>query len=124
MAFLEGVKQLPAMTEQDKKAAVDKEIAKLIKARGFEPGTYRFEPNPNVQREDGSIINGCVKGKFGVEDGNIIVFKRCQFSDKMWKRICSIMGFKYHAETDIDQFTIMPNIIEVDVSIVTPLEDF
>ena len=107
------------------KSATEQEIDCLIKARGFEPGRYKFIPNPNTQRSEGSIINGVVKGKFTMYDKDIdfIIFDRDDFSEKSWKRICSSMGFKYHNHIDIDRFIILPNTVDVEVSIITPMEE-
>ena len=122
MGFL-GVENKPSMPVDQKKQAQEQEMSSLVKARGFEWGQYRFDPNPNIQRKDGSIINGTVRGKFTVSEGDIIVFDREMFPERIWKRICTIMGFKYHVHTDIDKFTILPNSVEVDVSLVTPVKE-
>lgn len=122
MAFL-NVENKPSMSVDQKKQAEEQEMNALVKARGFEQGQYRFDPNPNVQRKDGSIINGTVRGKFNITEGDIIVFEREMFPERIWKRICTIMGFKYHVHTDIDKFTILPNTVEVEVSLVTPVKE-
>lgn len=112
-----------AMSESDRVLAENKEIDSLVKARGFEQGKYKFDPNPGVNRKEGSIINGTVRGSFTIEGGDVIVFEREMFPDKIWKRICTIMGFKYHVHTDIDKFAIMPAAVEVGVSLVTPIQE-
>lgn len=122
MAFL-NVENKPTMSADQKKRAEEQEINALVKARGFEQGQYRFDPNPNIQRKDGSIINGTVRGKFNIPEGDIIVLEREMFSERVWKRICAIMGFKYHVHTDIDKFIILPNTVEVEVSLVTPVKE-
>ena len=124
MAFLDEKK--PTMTQDARKASIEKEITALVKARGFETdGRYRFDPNPNINRKEGSIINGTVKGQFNIQnaDGDIIVFEREDFPERTWKKICSIMGFKYHCHTDIDKFTILAGSVEVAISLVTPVKD-
>ena len=126
MAFLD-TKSRPTLPENVKKAAEEAEIRALVKARGFdyEPGRYRFEPNPNVSRRDGSIISGSVKGSFIMPEKEIssIVLEREDFGERIWKKICSKMGYKYHVCTDIDKFIITPNSIEVVVSLVTPINE-
>ena len=124
MAFIEE-NQKPTLSESEKKVAEGKEIDALVKARGFDQGNYRFEPNPNVQRKDGSIINGTVTGCFTIDEKNtnFIVFDRNSFPEKIWKRICTIMGFKYHVHTDIDKFTILPSAVDVQISLVTPVQE-
>ena len=122
MAFL-NTENKPSLPVDQKKQAEEQEINSLVKARGFEPGQYKFDPNPNIQRKDGSIINGTVRGRFTIPEGDIIIFDREAFPEKIWKRICTIMGFKYHVHTDIDRFTILPNSVEVDVSLVTPIKE-
>ena len=123
MAFLE-TRSKPVLPENVKKAAEEEEIKALVKARGFEfePGSYKFEPNPNVSRRDGSIINGSVRGSFIVpeKDNSVIILEREDFHERVWKKICAKMGYKYHVCTDIDRFTIIPTSVEVTVSLVTP----
>lgn len=113
-------------TKHEELSSVDKEINALIKARGFEPGDYHFEPKEGLKRSPGSIINGFVKGKFSMETENadLVIFHRDDFSEKMWRKICAAFGFKYHVHSDIDKLTILPASIDVDVSIVTPIEEF
>lgn len=115
-----------------KTAGVDAEINSLVKARGFDPGNYKFVPkqmsanSPMPKpRPDGSIINGEVKGNFSMNtnDINPIIFEREDFSDSAWRKICARIGFKYHNITDIDKFTIIPNSVDVEVSIVTPNDE-
>ena len=124
MAFLE-TRSKSTLPENAKKAAEEEEIKALVKARGFEPGNYRFEPNPNVSRKDGTIINGAVKGSFTVNENDvgIIILEREDFPERMWKKICTKMGYKYHVHTDIDKFTIIPSCVEVSISLVTPVND-
>lgn len=120
----------PDNQENKKKTGMEAEMALLIKARGFEPGNYKFVPmQANVAitkpRPADSIINGEVKGTFSIDedDLDVIVFEREDFSDAAWKKICARLGYKYHNVSDIDKFTIFPNSIEVDVSIITPKEE-
>ena len=124
MAFLE-TRSRPTLPENEKKAAEEEEIKALVKARGFEPGSYKFEPNPNVSRKDGTITNGMVKGSFIVsaDEIGVITLEREDFHERVWKKICAKMGYKYHSHTDIDKFTITPNSVEVTVSLVTPVND-
>lgn len=126
MAFLD-TKSRTTLPENAKKAAEEIEIKALVKARGFEfePGSYKFEPNPNVSRKDGSIISGSVKGSFIVPEKEVstIVLEREDFNERIWKKICSKMGYKYHVCTDIDKFIINPNTVEVVVSLVTPVNE-
>lgn len=124
MAFIDEKK--PAMPDIDKKAAIDKEVRSLVTARGFPAdGSYRFDPNPNVQRKDGSIVSGTVKGRFGVENGSndILVFNRTDFPEKTWRKICTIMGYKYHNHADIDSFIVLPSTLDVVISLATPQEE-
>ena len=107
----------------DDKSSIDKEIAALVKARGFEPGNYKFEPKEGLKRPEGSIINGFVNGKFRMEPTSPITFSRDDFTEKAWKKICASLGFKYHVHTDIDKLTILPASVNVDISIVTPTEE-
>lgn len=120
------------LQEDRKKAGVDGEIALLIKARGFEPGFYKFIPSnqpSNVllpkPRPADSIMNGEVKGSFSINEDDLdtIVFERNDFSESAWKKICARLGFKFHIVTDIDKFTIVPNSIDVNISIATPKEE-
>lgn len=124
MAFLE-TRPKSTLPENAKKAAEEDEIKALVKARGFEPGVYKFEPNPNVSRRDGSIISGAVKGSFTVSENDVkmIILEREDFPERIWKKICAKMGYKYHVHTDIDKFTIIPNCLEVTISLVTPIND-
>jgi hypothetical protein len=120
-----------AFIGSDKKTANSQtdEIQKLVKAHGFDPGTYNFSPNTGVlNRKEGSIINGNVKGSFTIErksDSSNVVFYREDYpSDRQWHRICATFGFKYHNINDIDAFVIKSNgDIEVVVSIVTPTSE-
>ena len=68
MAFLATDERRATLPEDTKKAMEEAEIALIVKAHGFEPGAYKFEPNPNVNRRDGSIINGKVKGYFSMKE--------------------------------------------------------
>ena len=52
MAFLATDEKKASLPEDTKKAMEEVEIALIVKARGFEPGVYRFDPNPNVHRRD------------------------------------------------------------------------
>ena len=125
MSFITEEKK-PTLSASEKKLSEEKEINALIKAHGFDQGNYTFDPNPNINRKDGSIISGTVKGKFIVDDkhADIIVLDREQFkSERIWRQICSLMGYKYHTVTDIDKFVICPNAVEVHISIPTPTED-
>ena len=105
------------------------QIQQLVKARGFDPGSYNFVANSGVlNRKEGSIINGTVKGSFTVKrtmDSDPITFYREDYpSEKQWHRICATFGFRYHNITDIDAFTIKPNgDIDVTVAIVTPTSE-
>lgn len=107
----------------------DEQIKQLVKARGFNPGNYNFVPNNGVlNRKEGSIINGVVKGSFTIErtsdKGNLSFYREDYPSTKQWHRICATFGFKYHNISDIDAFIIKPNgDIEVIVAIVTPTEE-
>lgn len=123
MAFLATDERKASLPEDAKKAMEDIEIALIVKAHGFEPdGTYKFEPNPNVNRRDGSIINGKVKGYFTMEDCKDIVLDREDLGvgESLWNRICAKFGYKYHNTTDIDRIIISPNQVRIDISIVTP----
>lgn len=124
MAFLTEEKKA-SLPEDAKKALEDIEIASIVKARGFEPGTYKFEPNPNIQRRDGSIINGKVKGYFTMENCEDIILDKEELGlgEKLWKRLCAKFGYKYHNTSDIDRITISPSSIKIDISLVTPASE-
>lgn len=109
-----------------KKAAEDIEIASIVKARGFDKGNYAFYPNPNVQRRDGSIINGSVKGSFTITDREedvILDREELGLNEKSWKKICTAFGYKYHNPTDIDRFVISPKSVKVEISLITPTSE-
>lgn len=122
-----------AFITQDKKSTTTQtqteQVQQLVKARGFDPGTYNFVPNNGVlNRKEGSIINGTVKGSFIIEraaDSRNLAFHREEYpNEKQWHRICASFGFKYHNITDIDAFIIRPNgDVEVVVAIVTPTSE-
>ena len=122
MAFLTTDERKATLPEETKKAREEEEIALIIKAHGFEPGTYKFEPNPNVHRRDGSIINGKVKGYFTIEGCKDIILDRedLGIGENLWNRICAKFGYKYHNTTDIDRITISPKQVRIDISLVTP----
>lgn len=112
-----------------KKSTQTEQIQQIVKAHGFDPGEYTFVANSGVlNRKEGSIINGSVKGKFTIKRENNsdpITFCRDDYpSDKQWHRICATFGFRYHNINDIDSFTVKPNgDIDVCVSIVTPISE-
>lgn len=122
-----------AFISSDKKPVVNQsqveQIHQLVKARGFDPGLYNFVPNNGVlNRKEGSIINGTVKGSFTIErnsDSSKIAFYREDYpNEKQWHRVCATFGFKFHNINDIDAFIIKPNgDIEVVVAIVTPTSE-
>ena len=121
-SFLTEVKR-PVMPESAKKLSEENEIAAMVKARGFERGTYTFYPNPNIQRKEGSIINGSIKGYFTLNEySEDIVLDRetLGLNEKTWRRICSAFGYKYHVPTDIDRFVISPKSVRVEISLTTP----
>lgn len=122
MAFLATDERRATLPEDTKKAMEEVEIALIVKAHGFEPGTYKFEPNPNVHRRDGSIINGKVKGYFIMEEFKDIILDRedLGIGESLWNRICAKFGYKYHNTTDIDRITISPKQVRIDISLVTP----
>lgn len=125
MAFI-NEEQKAAMSETDKKTVIEKEMAALVSARGFPgDGVYKFDPNPNVKRRDGSIVSGTVKGHFSIDNVSETMrsFERKDFSEKAWRKICTIMGYKYHVHTDIDSFTILPAAVEVSISVQTPQDE-
>lgn len=121
MAFFDS-----SSSSKNQKTPIEQEIDLLVKAKGLKPGEYKFYPNPDVRRTEGSIINGKVKGKFTMSVADIdkfIVLERDDFSERAWKKLCSALGFKYHDSSIIDKFTIIPSSIDVDVTIITPLEE-
>lgn len=122
--FLDEKKaSLPATA---RKMAEDVEVASIVKARGFDKGSYSFYPNPNVQRKDGSIINGSVKGSFTITDREediVLDREELGLNEKSWKRICTAFGFKYHIPTDIDRFVISPKSVKVEISLITPTSE-
>lgn len=122
MAFLATDERKASLPEDAKKAMEEAEIALIVKAHGFEPGTYKFEPNPNITRRDGSIINGKVRGYFIMEECKDIVLDRedLGIGESLWNRICAKFGYKYHNTTDIDRITISPKQVRIDISLVTP----
>lgn len=122
MAFLANEERKASLPEDTKKAMEEAEIALIVKARGFEPGVYKFDPNPNVNRRDGSIINGKVKGYFTIQECKDIVLDRedLGISESLWNRICAKFGYKYHNTSDIDRITISPKQVRIDISLVTP----
>lgn len=120
MAFL-PVEKRPTTKQQIQ----TQQVELIVKAHGFDPGSYQFVPNTGVTRKEGSITNGTVKGSFIIDkkDGNnpIIFYHNDYPNDKQWHRICATFGFQYHNINDIDAFIINTNgTIEVIVSIVTP----
>lgn len=122
--FLEEKKS--SLPVSAKKAAEEIEIASIVKARGFDKGSYAFHPNPNVQRRDGSIINGSVKGSFTIndrEDDIVLDREELALNEKSWRRICTAFGFKYHNPTDIDRFVISPKSVKVEISLITPTSE-
>lgn len=125
MAFLAVDEKRASLPEDTKKAMQDAEVALIVKAHGFEPGIYKFDPNPNVQRRDGSIINGKVRGYFIMEECEDIVLDRedLGLGEKLWKRLCAKFGYKYHNTGDIDCITISPKSIKIDISLVTPTSE-
>lgn len=126
MAFLTEEKK-PMLSDDQRKEAENIEIAAIVKARGFEPGSYRFEPNANVQRKDGSITNGTVKGYFVFNDLNDIVLDREKLglNEKTWKRLCAEINrvYKYTSVTDIDRLVITPKSVKIEISLATPATD-
>lgn len=123
MAFISSDKKPSNVQSQSE------QIQQLVKARGFDPGVYNFVPNNGVlNRKEGSIINGTVKGSFTIErttDSPRLAFYREDYpNEKQWHRVCATFGFKYHNINDIDAFIIKPNgDIEVVVAIVTPTSE-
>lgn len=126
MAFITD-EQNAIMNESEKQIAIEREMKSLVKARGFEQsGSYTFDPNPNIQRKEGSIINGVVKGQFSIEfnDGDYIVtLERSSWSESAWKTICASLEYKYHVHTDIDKFILHVKSIDVVISLITPTKE-
>lgn len=123
MAFVPTAdEKLLSMPASKAKELVAKEIEGLIKARGFEPGSYVFVPASNTSREDGTIINGNVTGHFTTKEPKSIVIERADMSDDAWRRLLVKFNtaYRYINVNDIKQITLTLESAKFHVDIETP----
>lgn len=113
--------------EEINKEKQQSKIAAIVKARGFDPsGQYAFYPHKgiNIKRDDGSIIQGMVKGSYELEKPGKIVMNMANLRQdaKHWRFLLSLIDpvFEFTDPNEVEEIELDLSSVKVSIALKTP----